>query len=609
VDDPTTSAPSSLDRAAEEHAQALVGRVVSQRYRIDALIAVGGMGAVYRGRHQHLKKRVAVKVLRPETENLPELVTRFEREAIAGAHVVHPNVAAATDFGQLEDGSYFLVLEYVSGKTLHEVIRDEAPVTARRAVRIARQIADALAAVHAMGIVHRDMKPRNVMLVDGTDDLAKLIDFGFAKVPLDQVVHAQSKRPPAGSRPDVLIDGLRPPKLPRMRADSLMDDAPRLTASGMIVGTVSYLAPEAVLGMDAVDARADLYALGLMLYQLLAGKHPFDADDDATMFTHQRLTPPPSFAERAPDARVPLALEAVVMKLLEKDPAARYPTAHALIEALDFADRAGATLPTRPPKTLRDYAPAVVASAALGIGLAAFLIHSAASPGPPQAAAETRGGAPRAPAATEAPAPAAPPVAAPPATSLAGTTPPPASAEPAASAATVPEGARAAITRAIRVRDLPAAEAAFIDLAEHEPDALKEPEIAVATRDLAVALDRDGKADRMFDLLTSKLGPAGLDVLYDLVATRGRAGAALRAATVLRRPDVIKRASPALRIAFELREAPCVSKLGLLDRAVNEGDARVLVVLETQGQACFRKSNRAMQEAMAALRTKLRRGP
>src|SRR3954470_12501244 len=111
------------DRASEERAEKLIGQVIAQRYRIDDLLAMGGMGAVYKGHHLLLKKRVAIKILHPEMENLPELVSRFEREAIAGAHITHPNVAAATDLGQLEDGSYFLVLEYVSGRTLHRVIK------------------------------------------------------------------------------------------------------------------------------------------------------------------------------------------------------------------------------------------------------------------------------------------------------------------------------------------------------------------------------------------------------------------------------------------------------------------------------------------------------
>ncbi len=168
---------------------------------------------------------------------------------------------------------------------------------------------------------------------------------------------------------------------------------------------------------------------------------------------------------------------------------------------------------------------------------------------------------------------------------------------------------RAMLLHALRVRDLRIAEGAFVELSEREPDAFREADIALAARELTVALDREGRADRVFDVMTNHLGPVGLDLLYDLVATRGRAGAALRAATMLRRPGVMARATPEMRIAFELREAPCVDKLALLDRAVAEGDARALVVLETQGVLCFKKHNRGIHGAMVALRARLRHGP
>src|SRR5262249_33860330 len=147
----------------EHHAAALVGQVISERYRVDELIGAGGMGAVYRGEQIHLRKRVAIKVLHPATEKFPELVMRFEREAVAGAHVDHPNVASAIDFGRLEDHSYFLILEYIEGTRLSDLL-DRGALPVARGLEIARQMADALAAVHAKGIVHRDIKPANTLL-------------------------------------------------------------------------------------------------------------------------------------------------------------------------------------------------------------------------------------------------------------------------------------------------------------------------------------------------------------------------------------------------------------------------------------------------------------
>src|SRR5262245_52984253 len=145
-----------------EEARDIVGRVLSDRYRVDELIAEGAMGAVYRGEHVRMRKQVAIKLLHAGAEERPELVARFEREAIAGAHVVHPNVVAATDFGELPDGSYFLILEYVDGTTLRELI-ERGPMPLVDALRIARQLAQALGTVHGKGIVHRDVKPRNVL--------------------------------------------------------------------------------------------------------------------------------------------------------------------------------------------------------------------------------------------------------------------------------------------------------------------------------------------------------------------------------------------------------------------------------------------------------------
>ncbi|MBK8942602.1 MAG: serine/threonine protein kinase [Polyangiaceae bacterium] len=232
---------------ANERAQALVGRTVDDRYAIDRVIAMGGMGTVYLARHLKLKKRVALKVLHPDAEDHPELFLRFEREAQAGAQVSHPNVAAATDFGEAQDGTRYLVLEYVRGSTLRQVIDSDAPLSSLRAARIVRQLAAALGEIHKRGIVHRDLKPRNVMLGEG--DFVKIVDFGLAK-----------------------IDGARLSTMPRDDDES----GGRLTGGGMIFGTVEYLAPEAAYGMDRVDHRADLYALGVIAFEMLSGKHPFE---------------------------------------------------------------------------------------------------------------------------------------------------------------------------------------------------------------------------------------------------------------------------------------------------------------------------------------------
>src|SRR5579864_7103433 len=168
--------------------ESLVGIVLSGRYLIERLLGEGGMGAVYQAEHTHMRKRLAVKVLHPEMSRMPEVVARFEREAMAAAHIEHPNVAAATDFGKLEDGSFFLVLEYVEGKSLRDAMA-AGRVELARVLHVARQIASALGRAHALGIVHRDLKPENVMLVtrEGDADFVKVLDFGIAKVPVGEL--------------------------------------------------------------------------------------------------------------------------------------------------------------------------------------------------------------------------------------------------------------------------------------------------------------------------------------------------------------------------------------------------------------------------------------
>jgi eukaryotic-like serine/threonine-protein kinase len=304
------------DNAAQERAKAMIGQVISDRYRIRELIAMGGMGAVYRGDHLLLKKRIAIKLLHPETENLPELVKRFEREAIAGAHIQHPNVATATDFGKLPDGSYFLILEYVKGITLHEVL-EKGPLTPRRAARFAKQIASALHAIHTKGIYHRDVKPRNIMVVDGTPETLKIIDLGLAKLKLGDFADEQERHPK-----DSMSDE---------------DDATALTVAGTIFGTLAYLAPEAAEGMDAVDGRSDLYALGLIMYEMLSGKRPFVAINPVELFMQHRIAPVPSMASRSPGLIVPPVLEAIPRKLLEKKPESRFQTGEEVCAAIDEA--------------------------------------------------------------------------------------------------------------------------------------------------------------------------------------------------------------------------------------------------------------------------------
>ncbi|HVU04237.1 MAG TPA: serine/threonine-protein kinase [Polyangiaceae bacterium] len=286
---------SASEGAAAEAAGALVGTVIAERYRIDQLLGVGGMGAVYRAEHVLMQKPVAVKVLHREMTVLDEVVKRFEREAIAAGRIDHPNVTVATDFGKLADGAFYLVLEYVPGQSLTRAILREKPFSEERALFIARQIAAALGAAHAAGIVHRDLKPDNVMLIEraGTPDFVKVLDFGIAKI------------------------------------QSTSGASSNLTRVGSVFGTPAYMAPEQAAGKP-VDHRADLYALGLVLYEMLAGRPAFEAEELVALLTKQLIEPPPPLPETiSPETRD------LVMRLLEKDPAARYQSTDELIAAID----------------------------------------------------------------------------------------------------------------------------------------------------------------------------------------------------------------------------------------------------------------------------------
>ncbi len=613
----STSKPNLAEIAAKAKAEARLGSIVSGRYRLTEVLALGGVGVVFKGEHLHMRKWVAIKVLHPDAQDAPDLVARFQREAVAGAHIQHPNVAAATDFGELEDGAHFLVLEYVRGVTLRQIIK-RGPLAIERAVDIGRQIAAALAATHAIGIVHRDVTPRNVMVIEGVTDVVKLIDFGLAKVDTAQL---ESVAPGRESQHDE-----------------------RITGTGAVFGTIAYLAPEVARGMDLIDARADLYALGLVIYEMLCGKHPFDTTDAVELFKRHAATKPPAIAARTPGVVVPSALEAVVMRLLEKSPDARYSSAEALIAALDAAlvGRPMVLTPTPSPVTISSPVPPAIAIAIaaapalapsreaapslpvasgrrrlpyLAVGIAALAVFgfalrlsrspepkaSSRSPGPTLAPTLHEVSLPSSVGAivSVAVAPTAAPIASATATALAA--PESAAGDP---------NARALFRNAVVVRDFQHGIELFFALVEHDPAAFREAPLALAARDLAVTIAGapGDVAERVFEALARRLGGEGVDVLYEIVRTRGGSKAASRAEALLAQADVVARATPSLQITHALRAAPCADKLALLDRAVAAGDSRTLVVMETTCKACFSR-NQALEDATKSLRQRLNQRP
>lgn len=294
---------------------ALIGQIVDGRYQIVELIGEGGMGWVYRAEQILLKRPVAIKVLQRSYSATAEVGRRFEREAVAVARLDHPNCVAVQDFGRLPDGSLFLVMSYLPGTLLRDAI-ESGPFSMARALHVTRHILAGLAHAHHAGIIHRDVKPANVMLVpyDGDQDFAKLFDFGIAKL-----------------------------------MDPVEEPAEKLTTVGQRFGTPAYMSPEQSLGKP-VDARTDLYSATVVLFEMLTGKQPFTADDDAGLLVMHAAKAPPTLAECAPEISFPAQVEALVRRGLAKDPAQRFASAAEHLAALD----ACAALPTvpRPPQRI-----------------------------------------------------------------------------------------------------------------------------------------------------------------------------------------------------------------------------------------------------------------
>jgi eukaryotic-like serine/threonine-protein kinase len=261
-----------------------VADVFSNRYEIQRGIARGGMAEVYLARDQLLDRQVAVKVLFPEYARDPSFVERFRREAQSAANLNHPNIVAIYDWGQ-ERGTYFIVMEYVRGRSLREVVRALGPFTPRRTAQIGAEIAGALEFAHRNGVVHRDVKPGNVLLTESND--VKVTDFGIARA----------------------------------------DTGDALTQTGAVMGTAAYFSPEQAQGLS-VDGRSDVYSLGVVLYEMVTGVPPFRGESPvAVAYKHVRENPdPPSV--HAPD--IPPDLEHIILTAMSKDPDSRYQTADEL---------------------------------------------------------------------------------------------------------------------------------------------------------------------------------------------------------------------------------------------------------------------------------------
>lgn len=290
------------------------GTVVRGKYEIQEKIGTGGMASVYRAQHLAFNEVVAMKVVSQKLMEDEGFLKRFKTEAVVTRKLEHPNAVRVEDFDTLEDGRPFMAMEYVKGRSLRHILVDKKVLPPERAVNIARQASAALAAAHKLGITHRDIKPDNILLVENPDgsDTVKVLDFGIAKI--------REGSPGFGA-------GYTP------------------TQTGLVVGTPQYLSPEQAMGKHGseVDGRADLYSIGVVLYEMLTGQLPFHSDTTIGLLMHHIHTVPTPAHYLKPDLNIPPAISLVLMKILEKDPSKRFQTADELVTALSAPQNWAAT--------------------------------------------------------------------------------------------------------------------------------------------------------------------------------------------------------------------------------------------------------------------------
>ena len=279
--------------SAPQRPDPLVGQIVAGRYAITRKIGEGGMGAVYEAQHTLIGKRVAIKVLLDKYAQKESIIARLNQEARLASAIGHPHIVDITDLGKTEDGRTFVVMEYLEGESLAELIAREGPLAPERALRIAVQVADALAAAHAKGIIHRDVKPENIFLVgrDGRE-FVKVVDFGISK---------------------------------HLRPDEETEEV-RLTQTGMVLGTPLYMSPEQARGEANLDHRIDIYALGVILYEMVTNEVPFRGANYLGILSQVLTKEPTPPRELRPDLAISEACERVILKAMAKNREDRYQT-------------------------------------------------------------------------------------------------------------------------------------------------------------------------------------------------------------------------------------------------------------------------------------------
>ncbi len=294
----------------------LLGALIDERYRVESLIAKGAVGSVYKAKQELLGRQVALKVLHGYLGADPESLVRFHREAKAISRLEHPNLLTLYDFGMTADGQPYFVMDLLNGTTLAKVLNNEGRLDARRALTIIRQVLEALSEAHKKGIVHRDIKPPNIVLVEKEEnkEFVKLVDFSIAKM-----------------------------------ADNSTIDPVQLTVDGIICGSPAYMSPEQCRGSD-VDGRSDIYSIGIVLFEALTGKRPFSAKDLVSLMYLHVNDEPPKLSDVEPDLQFPPMLEEMISSTLAKDPASRPQSVEALLSRLNsvLAECTSDNLPSLP---------------------------------------------------------------------------------------------------------------------------------------------------------------------------------------------------------------------------------------------------------------------
>src|SRR5438046_3081256 len=296
--------------AADKALATRLSQALGSSYTLEGEIGRGGMGVVFNARDERLKRQVAIKVVPPEVAFREEIRRRFVREAETAARLSHPHIVPIHSVGESPDGLVYFVMAYVDGESLGAQLKRRGRLPPDESRRIMQETADALAAAHALGIIHRDVKTDNILL-EGSRGRVVVTDFGIAK------------------------------------AHSSTTGGATLTATGVAIGTPAYMSPEQCAGDREIDGRSDLYSLGTVAYHMIAGAAPFSGGNTPSIMMRQVMEQPEALRLRR--AEVPDDLEQIVMRLLEKDPANRFSDGAALVAALDGAAFTPLPLPRHEP--------------------------------------------------------------------------------------------------------------------------------------------------------------------------------------------------------------------------------------------------------------------